>query len=67
MQQYKSNPTPLPPIIFRQLAAYWEGRFFDDMDRLRVLRPSTLTRVTEYVPEVVTFVEVRTPYCSNHA
>jgi cysteinyl-tRNA synthetase len=56
--QYKSNPAPLPPIIFRQLAAYWEGRFNEDMDRLRVLRPSTTTRVTEYVPEVVAFVEV---------
>ncbi|KAL0956831.1 hypothetical protein HGRIS_002942 [Hohenbuehelia grisea] len=43
--------------IFRSLAAYWEDQFFDDMDRLRVLRPNTLTRVTEYVPEIVRFVE----------
>ncbi len=27
------------------------------MDRLRVRRPDTLTRVTEYVPEIVEFVE----------
>ena len=43
--------------IFRSLAAYWEGRFFDDMRRLRVREPDTLTRVTEYVPEIVSFVE----------
>lgn len=27
------------------------------MDRLRVRRPDTLTRVTEYVPEIVAFVQ----------
>lgn len=29
----------------------------DDMARLRVKPPTTLTRVTDYVPEIVTFVE----------
>ncbi|KAI0633558.1 tRNA synthetases class I (C) catalytic domain-containing protein [Trametes polyzona] len=43
--------------IFRSLAAYWEGEFFKDMRRLRVREPDTLTRVTEYVPEIVSFVE----------
>ncbi|KAI1795517.1 cysteinyl-tRNA synthetase [Ganoderma leucocontextum] len=43
--------------IFRSLAAYWEGRFFQDMRRLRVRDPDTLTRVTEYVPQIVSFVE----------
>ncbi|KAG6331373.1 hypothetical protein ID866_7716 [Astraeus odoratus] len=45
------------PSIFRALAAYWEDQFFKDMDRLRVRRPDTLTRVTEYVPEIVDFVK----------
>jgi cysteinyl-tRNA synthetase len=45
------------PSISRTLSAYWESRFFEDMDKLRVRRPDTLTRVTEYVPEIVTFVE----------
>jgi cysteinyl-tRNA synthetase len=45
------------PAISRSLAAYWEKRFFDDMARLRVRPPDTLTRVTEYVPEIVSFVE----------
>ncbi|KAF9350264.1 hypothetical protein BGX26_011540 [Mortierella sp. AD094] len=45
------------PKVFRDLAAYWEGEFFKDMDRLGVRRPDVLTRVSEYVPEIVTFVE----------
>lgn len=53
--QFKSTVTD--PAIFRSLAAYWEAQFFKDMSRLRVRGPDTLTRVTEYVPEIVTFVE----------
>ena len=45
------------PALSRALAQYWEGEFFKDMARLRVLRPDTLTRVTEYLPEIVAFVE----------
>lgn len=43
--------------IFRSLSAYWEDQFFQDMRRLRVRDPDTLTRVTEYVPEIVSFVD----------
>ncbi|KZT71709.1 cysteinyl-tRNA synthetase [Daedalea quercina L-15889] len=43
--------------IFRSLAAYWEDQFFRDMHRLRVRDPDTLTRVTEFVPEIASFVE----------
>jgi cysteinyl-tRNA synthetase len=43
--------------IFRSLAATWETAYFDDMKRLNVLPPSQLTRVSEYVPESVTFTE----------
>ncbi|KAH8118931.1 tRNA synthetases class I (C) catalytic domain-containing protein [Phellopilus nigrolimitatus] len=45
------------PALSRSLAQYWEGQFFKDMARLRVRAPDTLTRVTEYVPEIVAFVE----------
>jgi cysteinyl-tRNA synthetase len=46
------------------LAAYWEKQFFKDMARLRVREPDTVTRVTEYIPEVVQFIEqiVRNEY-----
>ncbi|KAJ7049675.1 tRNA synthetases class I (C) catalytic domain-containing protein [Mycena amicta] len=53
--QYKSTVTD--PGISRALASYWEGKFFEDMKRLRVRDPDTITRVTEYVPEIVAFVE----------
>jgi cysteinyl-tRNA synthetase len=53
--QYHSTVTD--PAISRSLASYWEGQFFHDMARLRVRDPDTLTRVTEYVPENVAFVE----------
>ncbi|KAJ2522442.1 cysteinyl-tRNA synthetase [Coemansia sp. RSA 1939] len=43
--------------IFRDLAAYWEKDFFKDMDALNVRRPSVLTRVSEFVPEVVRFIQ----------
>ena len=54
---YQFGATVTDPSISRSLAAYWEKRFFDDMERLRVRQPDTLTRVTEYVPEIVSFVE----------
>ncbi|TFK70635.1 cysteinyl-tRNA synthetase [Pluteus cervinus] len=53
--KYKATVTD--PAISRNLAAYWEEQFFNDMRRLRVRDPDTLTRVTEYVPEIVAFVE----------
>ena len=43
--------------ISRKLAAFWEGKFFEDMTRLRVRNPATVTRVTEYVPEIVSYVD----------
>ncbi|KZT10897.1 uncharacterized protein LAESUDRAFT_721290 [Laetiporus sulphureus 93-53] len=43
--------------IFRSLSSYWEAQFFKDMRHLRVRDPDTLTRVTEFVPEIVSFVE----------
>lgn len=45
------------PTIFRDLAAYWEDSYFKSMAALHVERPTTLTRVSEYLPEIVTFVE----------
>ena len=45
------------PALSRALAEYWEADFFKDMARLRVRPPDTLTRVTEYVPEIVQFVQ----------
>ncbi|GAA5866886.1 hypothetical protein JCM8547_003907 [Rhodosporidiobolus lusitaniae] len=45
------------PAVFRDLAAFWEESFFNSMSALHVERPTTLTRVSEYIPEIVSFVE----------
>ncbi|XP_069079114.1 cysteine--tRNA ligase, cytoplasmic isoform X1 [Pleurodeles waltl] len=43
--------------IFSQLPKFWEEEYHKDMDALNVLPPDVLTRVSEYVPEIVEFVE----------
>ncbi len=45
------------PLSLALLPSYWEAQFFEDMARLHVQRPDTLTRVTEYLPEIVAFVQ----------
>ncbi|KAJ3996051.1 tRNA synthetases class I (C) catalytic domain-containing protein [Lentinula boryana] len=54
-EQYKSTVTD--PSLSRNLASHWESLFFEDMRRLHVRDPDTLTRVTEYMPEIITFVD----------
>ncbi|KAJ1337080.1 hypothetical protein BSLG_006840 [Batrachochytrium salamandrivorans] len=46
--------------IFRDYAAYWEADFFEDMDALNIRRPDVLTRVSEYVPEIIAFSDKHT-------
>ncbi|XP_053415744.1 cysteine--tRNA ligase, cytoplasmic isoform X2 [Nycticebus coucang] len=43
--------------IFSKLPKVWEGEFHRDMAALNVLPPDVLTRVSEYVPEIVNFVQ----------
>ena len=43
--------------IFTKLTHKFERRFMEDMHDLNVLDPDVLTRVTEYGPEIVKFVE----------
>ena len=45
------------PAIFRNLPAYWEKKYDDDMRALNVLPSTVTTRVSEYIPEIITFVE----------
>ncbi|MCJ1314571.1 hypothetical protein MMC25_008253 [Agyrium rufum] len=43
--------------IYLGLTQKFERRFFEDMNALNVLAPDQLTRVSEYVPQIVRFVE----------
>ncbi|ONH66875.1 Cysteine--tRNA ligase [Cyberlindnera fabianii] len=45
------------PEVFRALPSFWEQKFNDDMAALNVLPPTVTTRVSEYVPEIIEFVE----------
>lgn len=54
---HQEGSTVTDHSIFRATSSYWEADFFKDMRRLRVRDPDTLTRVTEFVPEITLFVE----------
>nr|XP_018898966.1 PREDICTED: cysteine--tRNA ligase, cytoplasmic isoform X1 [Bemisia tabaci] len=43
--------------IFSELPKHWEAEFHQDMDSLNVLRPDVLTRVSEFVPEIIAYIE----------
>jgi cysteinyl-tRNA synthetase len=45
------------PDVFRTLPSFWEHKYNEDMAALNVLPPDIVTRVSEYVPKIVTFVE----------
>lgn len=43
--------------IFAKLTQHWEDEFHKDMEALNILPVDCLTRITQYVPEVVTFIQ----------
>ena len=42
---------------FSDFSRHWETEYFDDMRRLNVELPDVITRVSEFVPEIVKFIE----------
>ncbi|XP_065347910.1 cysteine--tRNA ligase, cytoplasmic [Cloeon dipterum] len=43
--------------IFSELPRYWEAEYHRDMDALNVQPPHVLTRVSEYVPEIIEYTK----------
>ncbi|GFR22086.1 cysteine--tRNA ligase, cytoplasmic [Trichonephila clavata] len=56
IDKLKSN-TEFDNSIFFSLPAKWEEAFYKDMEALNVLQPDAVTRVTEYIPEIISYVE----------
>ena len=42
---------------FAEFAKFWEDSFFKDMRALNVMYPNYITRVSEYIPEIIKFIE----------
>ncbi|CEP13696.1 hypothetical protein [Parasitella parasitica] len=45
------------PKVFRELPAFWEREYFKDMEALNVRAPDVQTRVSEYIPEIIDYVQ----------
>ncbi|KAI3403770.2 CYR1 [Candida oxycetoniae] len=45
------------PRIFKKLPSYWENKYNEDMRKLNVLAPTITTRVSEYIPDIVEYVD----------
>lgn len=54
---HKYGATVTDNDIFTALPRYWENEFHKDMKALNVLPPDVLTRVSEYVPQIIVFIE----------
>ncbi len=44
---------------YLQLAKNYENEFFSDMDKLNILRPDAILKVSNYINEIFEFIQVR--------
>lgn len=54
---YSHSENPLSNEIFLELARHFESEYHSDMSKLNILPAHILTRVSEYVPEIIKFIE----------
>lgn len=53
----KNGASVTDNAIFSTLPRHFEEEFHKDMDALNVLRPHVLTRVSEYIPEIIEYIQ----------
>lgn len=53
----KGDISPEQHAIFADYAAYWENHFNEDLRTLNILPPTVTTRVSEFIPENIAFVQ----------
>jgi len=54
---YKETISAKDHTTWTDVTQYWEKQFMQDMEDLNVMPADVLTRVTEYVPQIVDFVD----------
>jgi len=42
---------------YRELSRHFEAEFFTDMDKLNVRRPYLRCRITDYMPQIIDFID----------
>ena len=42
---------------FTKLTKHYEASFWRDLDTLKVLRPSMITRVSDHIPDIIHFIQ----------
>lgn len=45
-------------VNYNEFIKKMETEFFTDMDNLNIMRPTIITRVTEYIPHIVNFIDL---------
>ena len=53
-----STTSDFPNDIFTALPKFFEEDYNQDMESLSIWRPNVVTRVSEYVPEIIEYIEV---------
>lgn len=54
---YKETFDAKDQTTFTNVTKYWEDEFMGDMENLNVEKPTVITRVSDYMPHIVRFVE----------
>ena len=54
--KYKES-VPIDNEIYREFASSWEEKFHEDMRKLNIKEPNALTRVSDFIEEIIEFTQ----------